>query len=122
MSIPGRMTLAATAAAAILVAACGGGATSPTSAPASAAAAPSAAGPAAATADPIAALKAKVNGKSIVFGVGSPPNLAEVTTRKTADYLKEIFGVTVDYKAVAADVEAAAVLAGSIHAGEVSFA
>lgn len=111
-----RTSLGSFVAVAILIAACGGGAQPTASATTSGA--PSAAG----SADPIAALKAKVNGKSITLGAGSAPNLAEVTTRKTADYLKEIFGVTVDFKPVAADVEAAAVVAGSMNAGEVSFA
>jgi len=101
---------------AILFTACGGGTS--TASPTTAAATAGAGG----SADPIAALKAKVQGKSIVLGVGSPPNLAEVTTKKTAEYLQSMFGVTVDYKAVAADVEAAAVVAGSMNLGEVSFA
>ena len=121
MTISWRITLVGAVTAAILATACGGGTTTPSAAPA-ASSAPSAAATAAASVDPIASLKAKLNGKSLVLGVGSPPNLAEVTSRKTADYLKELFGVTVEYKAVAADVEAAAVLAGSINAGEVSFA
>lgn len=126
MRVHWRRSLATVAVLAMVTGACGGGASSPAAAsPAGAAPAPAAPAPAgapAATPNPIAALKAKVQGKSIVLGVGSPPNLAEVTSRKTANILKETFDVNVEYKAVAADVEAAAVLSGSINAGEVSFA
>lgn len=113
--------LAAVLAVGIVAAACGGTSPQTAASPAATAAGTAAAGAtAAATPDPIQALKAKVQGKSIVLGAGSPPNLAEVTTRKAANILQETFGVTIDYKPIAATTLAAGVLSGSIHAAEVS--
>ena len=65
-------------------------------------------------------LKAKVEGKSFSVAFGAPPNLLEVHSVMVVDILKEEFGVDASYQAVPADVSAAAVVSGSVNAGEVS--
>ena len=65
-------------------------------------------------------LKAAVQGKSLTLGFGSTPNLAEVQSVQVATILHDQFGVNVTYKPLPADVEAAAVISGSVDAGEVS--
>jgi ABC-type nitrate/sulfonate/bicarbonate transport system substrate-binding protein len=104
------------AAMAIIVAACGPGASPAPGTTSGTTAAPAASG----TAGAIAAIKAKVQGKSISLGAGSPPNLAEVTTLKATQILKDDFGVTVDYRPIQATAVAAGVVGGSLNIAEVS--
>jgi ABC-type nitrate/sulfonate/bicarbonate transport system substrate-binding protein len=69
---------------------------------------------------PIDDLKAAVSGKSLSLVFSAPPNLLEVHSVMVADILKNEFGVNVTYEGIQATTGAAAVVAGSVNAGEVS--
>ena len=96
--------------------------TTPTSPPATAG--PDAPGPAATqppeAVDAIADLKAKVEGQTVRIGTSAFPNASITGAFKTADFLREVFGVTVDFTVQDSDPLVAASIAGEVDVGQLS--
>ena len=108
----------------ILVAACSGGATTPPSA-APTAAAPSAPAESAApsvAADPIADLKAKLEGQTLNVGSSASPNASVIGFFKTLQFLEEDFGVKVEEQLLDSDPLIAALIAEQLQVGQLSLA
>lgn len=115
----------------LAIAACGGAASpSPSSAPATtpapASAAPSgASGSPAASADAeakIAELKSKLQGQSVIVGSSSFPNASITGAFKTLEFLKDDFGVNVDFRLLDSDPLVAAMISGQVQIGALSLA
>jgi ABC-type nitrate/sulfonate/bicarbonate transport system substrate-binding protein len=70
----------------------------------------------------IAALKAKLNGKKITIGTSSFPNSSITGAFKTVEYLRNDFGLDVDFKTVDSDPLVAAMISGQIQIGQLSLA
>jgi ABC-type nitrate/sulfonate/bicarbonate transport system substrate-binding protein len=104
----------------IVVAACSGTATPPpSSAPttaASSAPAPSA------VADPLADLKAKLQGKTLNVGSSASPNASVVGFFKTLQFLEEDFGVKVEEQLLDSDPLIAGLIAEQLQVGQLSLA
>src|SRR5690606_12929488 len=70
----------------------------------------------------IAALKAELEGQSIVITSSSFPNPQIVTTQRGAEMLEEMFGVDVQFDTADSDPLIAAMIAGQVDVGEISLA
>lgn len=96
-------------------------ATSPATSPSSSTGASSAPSSTSA-ADALAALKAKVQGKTVTIGTSTLGNVSLVGTYKMIDFLKSDFGVNVDIKTLDSDPLVAAMIAGQVQVGQLSLA
>jgi sulfonate transport system substrate-binding protein len=70
----------------------------------------------------IAALKTKLNGKKVVIGTSSFPNASITGAFKTMEFLKQDFGLDVDFKLLDSDPLVAAVISGQVQIGQLSLA
>jgi ABC-type nitrate/sulfonate/bicarbonate transport system substrate-binding protein len=117
---PIRRLLGVAMAMAVVVAACGGSEATqaPTAAPPTATAAPGEPTP-----DPaaeLAALKSRVEGKTLRVGSSASPNASVIGFFKTLEFLEQDFGVTVEKQLLDSDPLVAGMISGQIDVGQLS--
>lgn len=119
---PIRRLLGVAMAMAVVVAACGGSEATPgpaTPGPAT----PAPGTPAPGTPDPaaeLAALKSRVEGKTLKVGSSASPNASVIGFFKTLEFLEQDFGVTVEKQLLDSDPLVAGMISGQIDVGQLS--
>jgi sulfonate transport system substrate-binding protein len=70
----------------------------------------------------MAELRSKLEGQKVTIGTSSSGNASSIGAWRMADFLREDFGVDVDFRALDSDPLVAATIAGSIEVGQLSLA
>jgi ABC-type nitrate/sulfonate/bicarbonate transport system substrate-binding protein len=72
--------------------------------------------------DPLADIRGRIEGQSVVIGSSAFPNSSVVGAFRTVAFLEEVFGVDVDFRLLDSDPLVAATIAGEVQVGQLSLA